>query len=326
MGDRDILTRRRALRRGAAAALGVGGLASGAAAAEGDGGADTDGGLLSVLDGGPTQIPLLEIPEGVETATPSLVPERASGIRPGSQLFVEHEQGTASCSANFLWRDGNTGKRYLGAAGHCFLGSTPAAEGIADGDGADVSGLTVSVAVDAPIGGLSGQSLTDVEVVELGDVVYARQAEPGGGAGVGHDFGLVEIPESAAHLVDPSLPQFGGPDGIVREGAPSAGTPVVQYGAGIVNGELYLTQARRGLSLGSSGSYRSWVAVLRATPGDSGSALLAAELGAGSLNGGPAAGVLTHVTSSGIMGTTVQRCKEMVREDGLGMDLEVVQP
>jgi len=161
-----------------------------------------------------------------------------------------------------------------------------------------------------------------VEVIELGDVVYARQEEPGGGSGVGHDFGLVKIPEDKRDLVDPSMPQWGGPTGVSLDPVPE-GEPVHQYGAGVGNGEVFPTMGSTGVSFG--GNDDAWFAGIRASPGDSGSPLVGDEAASGPPVGGPAAGILTHLSSGGTAGTTIGRCKEMVRED-IGLDVEVVLP
>lgn len=281
------------------------------------------------------------------------VPAQATGIRPGSQIFIEFPDGTtAGCTANFVWRDpgdttgpgssaasrnaaeegiensehGSTGEDtyYLGAAGHCFLptgknASTNAQrEGESDESVYDVSQLTVKVCKDCTFGGNTALSVIRGEVFELGEVAYARQNLPDG-TEVGHDFGIVEIPEELYDAVDPSMPQFGGPTG-VEDGAVPQGETVCQYGAGVGNGEVFATMASRGVSEGDLGSPEHWYAAIRASPGDSGSLLTEYETGAGT----DATGVLTHLTTIGTAGTTVTRCVEMPAEDGLDLDLEVV--
>lgn len=335
MSDSDDLTRRRILRGSAIAALGAGGLSTQASgllsvnvessAGDVEAEADESGARAGADLEGVEPVPPLDVVDETETVAPTALPQSATGVRPGSQILVEHDDGSvAGCSANFVWRDAGGGSLYLGAAGHCFLQNAPASAEFAEGDGDDVGGLTVTVCTDCSFGGATGMNVVQGEVIELGDVVYARQEEPGGGEGVGNDFGLVEIPADAEHLVDPSLPQFGGPTGAV-DGVVPAGDPVVQYGAGVGNGETYLTQGSRGFSLGAGPSDGSWAAGIRASPGDSGSALSAAT-DAVSFEGDGAAGVLTHLTGGGTAGTTVDRCVEMVAEDGLGVDLEVVLP
>lgn len=272
------------------------------------------------------------------------VPETADGVRPGSQMFIEFpDGGTAGCTANFIWGSfpggdagsANTDTRakaeagdlYIGAAGHCFLPTDAAASENAateeekdDGEAFDTGELgTVSVCLDCNFGGLTGLAVVDGPVVELGEVVYARQEEPNGEDGPGHDFGLVRVPEDKRDLIDPSLPQWGGPNG-VSSGALPAGTAINQYGAGVANGEVFPTMGSSGASLGGNEAGDTWFAGIRASPGDSGSPIIGAAT-----TEKPAAGILTHLTSFGIAGTTVQQCRAMVARD-VGLDVDVVLP
>ena len=272
------------------------------------------------------RVPCLAVEDETDTVTVAGgIPERASGIRPGSQMFITFPDGTtAGCTANFVWRDGG-GDLYIGAAGHCFLPSDKNASANAqrtaesDSDVYDVSQLDVSVCADCTVGGATGLTFTGTTIA-LGDVAYARQNLPDGSE-VGHDFGLVRIPSAAESAVDPSLPQFGGPTG-VSKGAVPAGLPVNQYGAGVANGEVFPTMGSNGVSEGDLGTSESWYAAVRASPGDSGSPLQATEAGTG-VEGGDAAGILTHLTATGTAGTTMGRCVEMVQTD-IGLGIETV--
>ena len=313
MRDRDELTRRNLLRASAATAAGVGvvGTASAGDAVDRRESAE--------------RIPCLEVEDDTDTVAGGGVPERASGIRPGSQMFITFPDGTtAGCTANFVWRD-SIGDLYIGAAGHCFLPSDKNAsenaqrDAESDEDIYDVGQLDVSVCDDCAVGGATGLTFTGTTIA-LGDVAYARQNLPDGSE-VGHDFGLVRIPSSAEDAVDPSLPQFGGPSG-VSEGAVPAGLPVNQYGAGVANGEVFPTMGSNGVSEGDLGTSESWYAAIRASPGDSGSPLQATEAGTG-VEGGDAAGILTHITATGTAGTTMGRCVEMVQTD-IGLGIETV--
>lgn len=263
------------------------------------------------------------------------VPERADDVRPGSQMYIEFPDGTtAGCTANFVWGDvlgnGNAaeeaGDLYIGAAGHCFLPTDKSASRRAasseekrNGDAYDVSQLDVSVCADCTFGGLTGLSVVQGRVVELGEVVYARQVERNGSDGPGHDFGLVRIPSDTHDLVDPSLPQWGGPNE-VSPGALAAGTPINQYGAGVANGEVYPTMGSSGASMGGNADGDTWYAGIRASPGDSGSSIIGAEG-----TGKPAAGILTHLTTAGVAGTTIRKCRSMVERD-VSLEVDVVLP
>ena len=341
----DDISRRNLLRASAAATAGLG--VVGTAAAEGETAPQAEG-----------QIPCVDL-TGVEDRTTTVsasepLPEPATGIRPGSQLIITIEDaGTFGCSANFVWRDTSTtlddfddergnspvfnGDRhplYIGAAGHCFLAGGKNATENAKREGEKDDNLQpadrvteVKICKDCTFGGAAGLSVIDGETYELGDVVYARQNLPDG-TQVGHDFGLVRIPEELRPAVDPSIPQFGGPIG-VEEGAVPQGETVCQFGAGVGNGEVFATQATRGVSEGGLvGEDRDgddisdrWYAGIRASPGDSGSLLAEYE----ATRATDAAGVLTHLTAVGIAGTTIPRCINMPKQDGLDLELDVVR-
>ena len=315
MRDRDELTRRNLLRASAATAAGVGGIGTASAG-------DTVDRRESA-----ERIPSLEVADETNTVAAGGAPELATGVRPGSQMFITFPDGTtAGCTANFVWED-RWGDRYIGAAGHCFLpdgknaSENATRDGEDDGDVYDVSQLSVAVCEDCTFGGATGLIVRGT-TIELGDVAYARQTLPHGSA-VGHDFGLVRIPAAADSAVDPSMPQYGGPTG-VSDGAVAAGTPVNQYGAGVGNGEVFASQGSNGVSEGDLGSPESWFAAVRASPGDSGSPLQSTTAGTGP-EGELAAGILTHLTATGTAGTTIGRCREMVSTD-VGLDISVVLP
>jgi hypothetical protein len=353
----DRFSRRRVLRASAVAAAGFGGLGT-AAAEPGDG--------AGAGDLGYERVPCLDLTDAefrTESASQTAVPEQASGIRTGSQMFINYPDGTtAGCTANFIWRDVDStnaappggpnefpgqgeppenshwagddggGDLYIGAAGHCFLPDVKnASQNAKRGDEAeedvyDVSQLTVEVCADCLRGGANGL-VVQGETVELGEVVYARQNLPDGSE-VGHDFGIVRISADLQDAIDPSMPQWGGPDGVSENAVPQ-GDHVHQYGAGVANGEVFPTMGSTGVSQGAQRNDDSWVATLRASPGDSGSPLVSSDPTGASSTGDDAAGILTHLVLSsdpagnGAAGTTISRCKEMARAD-VGIDLEVV--
>ena len=329
----DDISRRNLLRASAAATAGLG--VVGTAAAEGETAPQIEG-----------QIPCVDL-TGVEDRTTTIsasepLPEPATGIQPGSQMIITiDDDGTFGCSANFVWEDTSTTigegevddperhPLYIGAAGHCFLAGGKNATENAKREGEKDDNLqpadrvsSVKLCKDCTFGGQAGLSFVDGETYELGDVVYARQNLPDG-TQVGHDFGLVRIPEELRPAVDPSIPQFGGPIG-VEEGAVPQGEPVCQFGAGVGNGEVFATQATRGVSEGAiitedrdgDEINDAWYAGIRASPGDSGSLLAEYEAGRAT----DAAGVLTHLTAVGIAGTTVTRCVSMPKVDGTGAE------
>ena len=111
------------------------------------------------------------------------------GIRPGSMMISPF-----ICTMNYIFQKGDTVA--IGTAGHCLEGNEP------------VVLLTV-----APTGG-------DPVLVELGKVLLKRDA------GIGHDYGLVEVPPERRDWVFPTIAEIGGPCGIVHRRRPAAGRPL----------------------------------------------------------------------------------------------------
>jgi hypothetical protein len=261
-----------------------------------------------------------------------LLPAGPQGIGPGSPILITiPNDGRYGCSANFVWRDG--GKLYLGAAGHCFVS---AANKATHGPGADfdASGVTVDVCVANCEGNFRTMTLVGT-VVRLGRVAYARQTDPTGTEDVGNDFGVVEIPASAAHLIRPEMPVWGGFKGVEQM---EFGKLACHYGNGVATGETFVTKARVGLGGGSDAAM--WYGDFVASPGDSGSGIMGCESNGLSFSGTRAIGVLTHlgvgtgevkykgvktkVEHGFVLGNTIARSIEMAREAGL--NLSIVEP
>jgi len=261
-----------------------------------------------------------------------LVPAGPEGIGPGSPILITiPNDGRYGCSANFVWRDG--GKYYLGAAGHCFVSATARST---HGEGADfdASGVTVDVCVDNCEGNFRTMTLVGT-VVRLGRVAYARQTDPTATEDVGNDFGVVEIPASALHLIRPEMPIWGGFKGVEQM---EFGKYACHYGNGVGTGETFVTKARVGVGGGSDAA--SWYGDFIAAFGDSGSGIMGCEPDGLSFSGTRAIGILTHlgvatgdvkykgiktkVEHGFVLGTTIARAIEMGREAGLNLSL--VQP
>jgi hypothetical protein len=263
-----------------------------------------------------------------------LVPEAARNIGPGSALIITiPDEGRFGCTANFVWSQG--AKQYLGAAGHCFL---PAAKKATHGPGADYNASGVIVQVCVENCGANFRSMTLVgKLVTLGKVAYARQTDPTGTEDVGNDFGVVEIPKEAAHLVSAAMPVWGGPRGVHEL---NTGDLACHYGHGLLVGETFLTKARTGI--GGGGDEDFWMGDFAGAFGDSGSAMNACANNGLTIQGAGAVGVLTHLgvavcpcdvsfkhlrvkaQHGVIFGTTVRRAVEMAAEAGL--NLSIVEP
>jgi hypothetical protein len=248
------------------------------------------------------------------TVQAASVPAQATGIGPGSHLFIEMDGGLYGCTASWVFTDGV--RLLLGAAGHCFL---PEGTTATHGDDADwqPSGTKVRVCVSAcSFGGVLG-FMAEGDTVELGPLVYARQEQERGGEQLGWDFGVVEVPTDLHHLVRTDMPVFGGPTETATLGTSDV---VCHYGYGVVGGEVWPTMARSGLGLLSDDEV--WFAASPAAPGDSGSAVQTCAPGSEGLEGVAAIGTLTHLTTLGVAGTTNDQSLAMAADDaGLVLDL-----
>ena len=254
----------------------------------------------------------------VTVSSPTLpTPSAADGVGPGDYLLIyttpaaKEDGAVFICTANYVWQD-STGKRYLGAAGHCFLPST---EGGSTIDPAMVSGSDPYVDhVDVCVSGCAfGGQLGSVGIVgnfvTLGSVVYARQWSGDVNSQVGNDFGLVEIPSTVTAPIRASVPVWGGPSAGAATTSP--GSPVCLYGNGVGAGETFPTKARTGVLGGVQNG--AWFAAIPSTPGDSGSPLV------NCVSATTAVGLLTHLDVGDgpgfVAGTTVDRAVAMAQAD-----------
>ncbi|MFZ6002973.1 MAG: hypothetical protein ACOYXM_03490 [Actinomycetota bacterium] len=235
-------------------------------------------------------------------------PNAGDGIGPGAYLLIDQTDGnTYICTANFVWQD-QSGKRYLGAAGHCFLPPEGPEASLGD-PGQYVTRVQVCVS-GCTFGGQLGSAFTG-ELADLGDVAYARQSD------VGNDFGLVEIPAGTTG-VRYNVPVWGGPSG--TPATPDPGDTVCLYGNAGGLGEVFATKARFGVAGVSDDD--AWFASIPSAPGDSGSAVVSCPM----LTGGAAAGVLTHLATNGtgfIAGTTIEQAKQLAAQ--VGLQISIVQ-
>ena len=245
--------------------------------------------------------------------------EQSTGIGPGSHLLMTMDEdpgSTYGCTASYVFASG--ADLLLGAAGHCFL---PGDRVSTHGDDADYdpAGTHVEVCVaDCTNGGLSGFVITG-RTVELGEVVYARQADgPGADAEqLGFDFGLVRIPAELHDLVRLTMPVFGGP--VTAHGELLPGDVTCHFGHALGFGEVWPTQGRVGTGLFEDEGV--WFAAAPSLMGDSGSAVQTCVPSDGGLTGDAAIGTLTHLTSIGVAGTTIEKGIELAREAGLSITL-----
>lgn len=193
-------------------------------------------------------------------AAPSFPPASQASVRPGAVMVTDGAQ----CTANFVFTDG-AGDVLLGMAAHC-AGS--------DGDATATNGCDAG---SLPLG-----TRVDVDgATRPGTLVYSswlamqQAGETDQNACRFNDFALVRLDPADVGRTNPTVPVFGGPNALDREGT-RAGEPVVSYGNSGLRLGLTETSPKRGYSLGTSGG--GWTHdIYTATPGipgDSGSGVL----------------------------------------------------
>ncbi|CAN5854172.1 hypothetical protein BH23ACT2_BH23ACT2_23770 [soil metagenome] len=205
------------------------------------------------------------------SAQQSWAPADSATIHPGVQTFTNGGQ----CTANFILTDG--ADVFIGQSAHCS----------GTGGATETNGC---LAGSAPLG-------TEVEIngaTQPGELAYnswltmqaAGEADPD--ACQFNDFALVRIHPDDHGRVNPSVPAYGGPEGV--GGETSFGETVYSYGNSSLRGGVTVLSPKTGTSLGTTAN--GWNhPVYTATPGipgDSGSAFLDSE--------GRAMGVLSTLT------------------------------
>ncbi len=196
-------------------------------------------------------------------------PVSEATITPGVQMYTEGAQ----CTANFVYTD-RRGRVYVGYAAHC--------AGL--GEATDTSGCTTpSLPLGTKVRFAQGGNLASGgTTVGRGRLAYSSWETM---ARVGttdpdtcdyNDFALVRLQKRFVRAVNPSVPFFGGPTGLSREGAP-AGSEVYSYGQSSLRPTTLLSP-KYGVSVGAYGDW-SWdvYTLTPGVPGDSGSGLLDAE-------------------------------------------------
>lgn len=208
-------------------------------------------------------------------SAPAWAPAATAAIHPGVQMYTNGAQ----CTANFVfYRTITTGTDvFLGYAAHC--AGTGAAT---DTNGCDAASLPLGTPVE-----ISGAS-------QPGKLVYsswlAMQSGPRPSEDLCNynDFALVQVAQADEAKVNPTIPHWGGPNGINTTGN-AALANVYSYGNSELRLGLTLLSPKVGVSLGTAGG--GWTlpayTVTPGIPGDSGSAMLDAT--------GKASGVLSTV-------------------------------
>jgi len=215
-------------------------------------------GTLSVT-GGPTA-----------QAASRWAPADTATIHPGVQMYTKGAQ----CTANFVFKD-RRGRVYVGYAAHCAgLG------GATETDGCQAKSRALGTRVRFAQGGSLASGGT---TVGYGRLAYSswrtmqRLGTRSANACAHNDFALVRVSKAHRGKVNPSVPFWGGPVGLDRDGT-TGGETVHSYGSSSLRGSDTLAP-KQGTSLGSTaGGWSHPVYTLSpGVPGDSGSGFLDAE-------------------------------------------------
>jgi hypothetical protein len=214
------------------------------------------------------------------SAGPAFAPASKASIRPGAMTFSDGAQ----CTANFFFTD-PSGSVYVGQAAHC------SGEGSAtDTDGCQAGSLPLGTPIQ-----IRGAS-------RPGTLVYSswiamRQAGERDPNACGfNDFALIKLDPADVGRSNPTVPLFGGPNDLDRDGT-RFGERVVSYGNSSLRFGQSALSPKRGTSLGDTGAGWSHT-VYTATPGIPG------DSGSGVLDGrGNAIGTLSTVAIAPLTGS-----------------------
>jgi hypothetical protein len=225
-------------------------------------------------------VPLVAAQAPTAAAAPTWAPAATAPIHPGVQTFTDGAQ----CTANFVFYDASN-TVYIGQAAHC-----SGTGGATETNGCDSGSLPIGTPVE-----VDGAS-------QPGTMVYnswlAMQAagETNPDACAFNDFALIRLNAADFGKVNPSIPFWGGPNGIDTNGT-TQGENVYSYGNSSLRGGVAQLSPKQGVSLGDAGngwSHNVYTAT-PGIPGDSGSAFVNSA--------GAALGVLSTVQIAPLAGS-----------------------
>jgi hypothetical protein len=191
---------------------------------------------------------------------PDWAPADTATVHPGVQTVTDGGQ----CTANFVFFD--AADIYVGQAAHC--AGTGAAT---DTNGCDAGSLPLGTPVEVDGASQPG-------TLAYSSWIAMQQAgESDANACDYNDFALVRLNPADHGKVNPSIPFWGGPTGVV--GTTTNGAKVLSYGNSSLRGGIEQLSPKEGVSLGQSGGgwSHSVFTASPGIPGDSGSAFIDAQ-------------------------------------------------
>jgi hypothetical protein len=185
-----------------------------------------------------------------------------AAIRPG---VVTDTEGGGRCTSNFIFTAGS--KTFIGQAAHC-AGTGDATET----DGCDSGSMPLGTPV--AIKGLDGKDRKG-KLAYSSWVTMQKKGEKDADTCAYNDFALVEIADGDAADVNPTVPVFGGPEGVNTTGL-STGSTVYSYQNSPLRLGISALSPKVGLVAQEAGGGRSHVVytVTPGIPGDSGSGFM----------------------------------------------------
>jgi hypothetical protein len=235
-------------------------------------------------------LPCLLAALAASTGTASAwAPASSATIHPGVMTFTGASSflgGAGQCTANFVFTD-SAGNVYLGQAAHC--SST--------GEDTETNGCsTHSLPLGTPIysGDLVGggvQTGTKIGTLAYNSWIAMQQEKQANPETCAYnDLALIKIASTQVENVNPTVPFWGGPDGLAS-GVAATGSQVFSYGNSILRLGVSALSPKTGVSLGESEESGGWsqqvYTLTPGIPGDSGSAFMDSS--------GDALGVLSTV-------------------------------
>jgi hypothetical protein len=216
-------------------------------------------------------------------------PESSATIHPGVMTFTggpSFLEGAGQCTANFVFTD-STGNVYLGQAAHCSSTGSDT-----ETNGCSASSLPLGTPIysgDIVSGGV--QTGTKIGTLAYNSWIAMQGArESDADTCAYNDLALIKILPSQVANVNPTVPFWGGPDGLAANSS-QQGEQVYTYGNSILRLGVSALSPKTGLSLGDREETGGWsqqvYTVTPGIPGDSGSAFMNAS--------GDALGVLATV-------------------------------
>jgi len=198
----------------------------------------------------------------------ALLPASASAWAPAGSATIHpgvmtNTEGSGQCTSNFIYTQG--GDTLIGQAAHC-SGTGAATET----NGCDAQSLPLGTKVNVDGAGVQGT------MVYNSWIAMQAAGETDEEACAYNDLALVRIDPSDVGKVNPSVPVFGGPQGIGRS---AQGQQVYTYGNSSLRGGVTQLSPKSGATIEPTpgGWSYSLYTVTPGIPGDSGSAFLNAS-------------------------------------------------